>query len=305
MSSDTEAPGFAPGGLRARIDAATRHALARGALQPIATDSATVTDRGMTFPVRILARLDHKEATTRLHRAADTHVNPFLPYDRDLWVADVSATHVCLLNKFNVIDAHVLLVTRAFESQERLLTLEDFAALWRCLAEFDGLGFYNGGQAAGASQPHKHLQLVPLPLAAWGTPVPIAPLIGVLPRAGELATSPHLPYRHAFCRIDWDPDTGIAELAQHALARYRALLTAAGIRTTAAEDGERHATPYNLLVTRDWMLAVARSVGEHAGIPVNALGYADGFLVRSREQLEALQALGPLNLLRRVGLPTA
>ena len=39
--------------------------------------------------------------------------------------------------------------------------LEEMNAI---LAEFDGLGFYNGGETAGASQPHKHLQIVPLPL---------------------------------------------------------------------------------------------------------------------------------------------
>ena len=40
----------------------------------------------------------------------------------------------------------------------------DFDALARGLAAIDGLAFYNGGTVAGASQPHKHLQLVPVPL---------------------------------------------------------------------------------------------------------------------------------------------
>ena len=29
------------------------------------------------------------------------------------------------------------------------------------LAEVEGLAFFNGGTVAGASQPHKHLQVVP------------------------------------------------------------------------------------------------------------------------------------------------
>ena len=54
-------------------------------------------------------------------------------------------------------------MTRAFEEQTDLLNLEDFAALWFCLQEIDGLAFFNGGKIAGASQRHKHLQLIPLP----------------------------------------------------------------------------------------------------------------------------------------------
>ena len=100
-------------------------------------------------------------------------VNPFLPYDADLWVTDISQTHICLLNKFNVIENHILVVTRVFEDQESLLTAEDFEAMWICMAEFDGLAFYNSGPIAGASQQHKHLQIVPLPLAPKGLMGPI------------------------------------------------------------------------------------------------------------------------------------
>ena len=64
-----------------------------------------------------------------------------------MFVADISATHVCLLNKFTVIPDHLLLVTRAFEEQEDRLNLADFAALAACLSEFAGLGFYNAGTA--------------------------------------------------------------------------------------------------------------------------------------------------------------
>ena len=82
-----------------------------------------------------------------------------------MFVADISPTHVCLLNKFNVIDHHLLVVTRAFEEQDAAINAADFAALWVCMAEVDGLAFYNGGKLAGASQRHKHLQIAPLP---WG-----------------------------------------------------------------------------------------------------------------------------------------
>ena len=67
-----------------------------------------------------------------------------------MYVADLSATHVGLLNKFYVVPHHLLIVTRHFESQESSLTPADFQTLWSCLAEYNSLGFYNSGAAAGA-----------------------------------------------------------------------------------------------------------------------------------------------------------
>jgi ATP adenylyltransferase/5',5'''-P-1,P-4-tetraphosphate phosphorylase II len=38
--------------------------------------------------------------------------NPFLPYDAELFVCELSPTHVLLLNKFPVVENHVLVVTK-------------------------------------------------------------------------------------------------------------------------------------------------------------------------------------------------
>lgn len=46
---------------------------------------------------------------------------------------DLSSTHVLLLNKFNLVDRHVLVVTRTFEDQNEPLTLEDVSATWEVL----------------------------------------------------------------------------------------------------------------------------------------------------------------------------
>ncbi len=107
---------------------------------------------------------------------------------------------MAILNKFNVVDNHLLIVTREFEQQRSLLTLRDFEALWRCLNEYDSLGFYNGGPEAGASQPHKHLQLVPLPLAPQGPPVPIAPLLAGARGAVGSGPIPGFDFVHSFAR---------------------------------------------------------------------------------------------------------
>jgi len=151
----------------------TQRALRAGALQPIPTACQFVEDGGVHFLVRVVDNLGRKERdrAAAANPSSAPRPNPFLPYDPALYVADASPTHVCLLNKFNVVEHHLLIVTRHFEHQDTCLTRADWEAWWTCLAEYDGLGFYNGGTLAGASQPHKHLQLVPLPLAPVGNAV--------------------------------------------------------------------------------------------------------------------------------------
>jgi sulfate adenylyltransferase (ADP) / ATP adenylyltransferase len=48
-------------------------------------------------------------------------------------VAHLSPTHVCLLNKFNVVAHHVLVVTREFEQQTSPLNAADFDATLQVL----------------------------------------------------------------------------------------------------------------------------------------------------------------------------
>src|SRR5919198_4158162 len=190
-----------PGTLLPRLLERITHAIQCGALQSIATESEIIEQNGIGFLVRIVSNLARKGQAKRDQDRQTTlsggECNPFLPYDENLFVANISGTHVALLNKFNVVDHHLLIVTRAFEDQESLLTLNDFEALRICLAEFEGLVFYNAGKIAGASQRHKHLQIIPLPLAAVGPKVPIEPLLKSARFQRGVGTVPGLPFRHA------------------------------------------------------------------------------------------------------------
>ena len=85
----------------------------------------------------MLNRRRKQEVTAAQRQRA---INPFLPYDEDLYVADLSPTHVCLFNKFNVFEHHLLIVTRQFVDQETPLDRTDFEALAVAMAEIDGLG---------------------------------------------------------------------------------------------------------------------------------------------------------------------
>ena len=60
------------------------------------------------------------------------------------------------------------------------------------------------------------------------------------------------------------------------------------------------AAPYNLLVTRRWMLLVPRTREFFETISINALGFAGSLFARNRQQLEAAVKYGPLRILRQV-----
>ncbi len=280
----------------------TAHALECGALRPIETVSIALEDGGVRFVVRQVSSLVHKARERGAHATdpSPAPFDPFLPYDPDLFVADISRTHIALLNKFNVIDRHLLVVTRAFEEQEALLGIDDFAAWLTCLAECEGLGFYNGGEAAGASQRHKHMQIVPLTLG--GTTLPIEPLVSSALSAGcDVATLDGLPFIHAFARL---PLATAPDAAHAALDCYLRLMQMLGLRDSAdAAPAGRQAGPYNLLLTPRWMLLVPRRTECAEGVSINALGFAGSLFVRDSGQMETVRRLGPMTLLERVSLP--
>mgnify|MGYP001170134122 CR=1 FL=1 len=300
MSTTSAPTPFAPSGnLLRQAAAVTAHALADGALQPIATTVHHVAQAGVRFVVRMLAGgRGEAAADARLQRATNSGnraVNPFLPYDPALFVADLSATHLSLLNKYPVVAHHLLIVTRAFAPQEDLLTAADFAALLACTRQIDGLAFYNSGKIAGASQRHKHLQLAPFPLDPTGAATPIIAALGKPTRPGEVVTSPLLPFRHALL---WLP-AGAAQDAAFFTTTYHAMLRATGIWDSDAAAPR----PYNWLATREWMLMAPRTAETVGGMAVNGLGFAGSLLVRNADQLAWLEEFGPLCALRAVSEP--
>jgi ATP adenylyltransferase len=304
MSTKSPDKGFARGKLREIASDTTYRALHCGALQPISTTAQWVNDGGVDFLVRVLSDRNRADEPKPADRVVYPKSNPFLPCDPDLFVAGLSPTHLCLLNKFTVLADHLLIVTREFEHQETWLSRQDFRALWTCMAEYDGLGFYNGGISAGASQPHKHLQYVPFPMATMGPDVPIEALLldGHFSSASTATwTFTALPFAHAFVRLDFDACGNGARQVDDVFDAYISMLTSVGIDASGVEKGGRQTGAYNLLVTRRWMLLVPRSQAGLNGISVNALGFAGHLLARNRHQVDIIRDLGPLSLLRQVG----
>jgi sulfate adenylyltransferase (ADP) / ATP adenylyltransferase len=272
----------------------TDQALVSRALAPIETEVETIEDAGVRFVVRCVSSLARKaeQVATRAKAPADTPVA--FPIEADLTVARVSGTHVAVLNKFPVIPHHLLLITRDYVPQEALLDLADFDALTQCMVDYESLGFYNGGKRAGASQPHKHLQVVPLPLGAESG-VPIAVLFESLPRSPGVLSVPGFPFRHAFAWVNGSSAGDVLQL-------YRDLLAAVGIAGIMRDGVLLQSAPYNVLLSREWMFVVPRWKEDFEDISINALGFAGSIFVKNSQELARVREAGPMALLRAVAV---
>ena len=102
-------------------------ALTSGALRPLKTSISTQEDGGVEFSIRVLSAIKAKQEEDN-HRKSEKKrtgrdFNPFLPYDPLMYVTSFQPHHVGLLNKFPVLDRHLLIVTRHFEHQTSLLNV--------------------------------------------------------------------------------------------------------------------------------------------------------------------------------------
>ena len=278
-------------------------------MRPIATEESVVEDAGVRFIVRTVSSLAEKDQEpprrappgASLDRGAEQKRNPFLPPDPALTVGEISPTHVAVLNRYPVVEHHLLVVTKRFIPQEEALDHDDFAAVATCLGEIDGLAFYNAGREAGASQPHKHLQLVPLPLGAGPWVVPMEVLFDSWAAAGPALRLLRLPLSHAFALLDPLLFEDRERAADRMLELYDAAMDAIGVvEEGAANDEPKRTAPYNLLVTRRWMLAVPRSRERFDSISVNALGFAGSLFVRDAAEMQRLREARPMRVLKEV-----
>lgn len=293
------------GQLGQQVIAAERRALQSGALQPIPVTFEWRQDAGLPFLVRQVRIPPRKTKPTA---ADEPRPNPFLPYDPALFVADLGPQHVCLLNKFPVIPRHTLIVTRHFEHQQTPLNAADLTSWWRGLTSYPSLGFYNGGTIAGASQPHKHMQVVPLPLEK-GSGVTLPWESWVLEALRETAgPGPCLNavrqfrFTHVAARLDGWATAAADEVGRLLESLYRCMLEQVELGVCNASDG-RLARPYNLLLTPRWMLMVPRRHESFATISLNGLAFAGAVLVWNSDQWHQLSRQGLLAALEHVAFP--
>lgn len=219
--------------------------------------------------------------------------NPFLPWDQRLEVSAVGKSHALILNKYPVQLGHMLLVTRSWAAQTDWLQPDDWAAISHVDAVTTGLWFFNSGPDAGASQPHRHVQLLPrktneaiCPRANWFQNAISAecnhnPTSAVAQATRIIRRDPHHPRQ-----------------SEHLWSLYQSLSQQLELGEPSSESKPR--APYNLLLTSNWMAMVRRRCDGTHGFSVNALGFAGYLLSTERSDLSWLQRNGPEALLNTV-----
>ena len=257
-----------------------------GALVPLATEVVQASGLEPFVLRRLLS------ATPKHLRRAGPKPNPFLPWERDLEVERLGSTHLLLLNKYPVQEGHLLLITQQWKPQAGWLERLDWQALALVDQDSPGLWFFNSCAAAGASQPHRHLQLLPREPGCSSCPLHAAI------EAQLAGLEPAWPWRYRLSprRAD-DP----AEAATELEGLYRQHLTELGLGTPEQDPAPRR--PYNLLIAPQWMLTVERVQEHWAGFSINALGFAGYLLITEGSDTGWLHGQGPWALLRAVAAP--
>lgn len=277
----------------ASIHATAKAACDQGAMVPLVSETHAVQQQGLDFLVAHLSSLSLKDLAKILQQSSGT--NPFLPYEPAMFVADLSGTHVLLLNKFPIFPDHVMVVTRRFLPQTGPLDTEDFLALAAPMCGIDGAAFmFNGGKHAGASQAHRHLHVLPR------HQLPLMPRFPSQATPLTAQTLPFFDFMHAYVPLN----AGLPA-AEWARQLHDAVQTGYAHCGLAPHLGEL--PPHNLLGTREGVLVVPRrrehwSDGTHH-ISVNALNFGGWVGVKGPEQIEPVCEAGLMRVLEAATQP--
>ena len=230
---------LARGELSRLVKEVSARAYEKGALLKFHSEERVLKEGSIDVQMRILGSLEEKMNATKKQAGGEKR-NPFLPYEEDLFVTELTPSHIVLLNKFAVLPDHGLIVTRDFVDQEEPLLLEDFVAIHLALQEEDALVFFNCGRIAGASQPHKHLQFIPLPLSLGSTAphepseTPLSHLIdedlALLPGSDDLRRLECFAFEHLLVKerapyhVDLISEKASLEYAERHFSLYTSML---------------------------------------------------------------------------------
>ena len=258
---------------------------------------------------------------TKPRKPADPFAYP--PPSAGLFLADVGASHFLVLNKFAVVPEHFILATRDFRPQTHVLEPRDLEAALACIGAYRDQGdelfaFFNSGEHSGASQPHRHLQL--LPVARMREDLEGHEPWTVL---ADNIQPQKLPFATFSERINLGmsgADLHDIYLRLYGQAHHAVVVAAhAGHGSRAAADipadGEAKMS-YNMAMTRDTLVVCPRLAegasitgadGSSVGtLSLNGTVLAGTALVKNELEWEALRgdANGLLDVLKRIGLPT-
>ncbi|KAG5647029.1 hypothetical protein DXG03_001399 [Asterophora parasitica] len=321
---------MSPSNIIASVSTKFAHALDSGDLFFYPSTKTTVEDLGVNFEIRLCPALQKKpELPTPdlehnpVAKAAQAderetkRVDPFLPpYNPNLHIGDLKeedgAEYVLLLNKYALLPDHFLLVTREFRSQSSPLLPSDLVQAYLLLVAARKAGkhyfaFYNCGENSGASQPHKHIQFIPVE--------DDGPPIEALARSANLETPDKpfslttLTYANHVARLPTQLSSYTPDKLERTLSDVFLSLLDLVISTIRHDPEYPPGKPsYNVLISLEHIHLIPRLREDYTfpqtgdTLSINALGFAGLLLVKSEDELQALKENGIGNVLRLVGL---
>ena len=247
------------------VEQQTKKALKEEKLMPLVTESLEITQNTIQFTVHLKQQTKVKKPHQGTQKS-----NPFLPHEPEMFVQNVGNSHKLLLNKFPVLTPHALLCSNEFKAQQSPLQLKDFAAWHLHLNTQQDVGFYNAGPTAGASQAHRHMQLIKLTDET------------------NLAAIAKQLCSQTFVRFGQFDAEQRYELYQQALAQF-------SLSPIQAETGA-----YNLVLSNQLFWLIPRSSPQCEGIYANGLNFCGHFLLRDRSQLTRLEKFGFISYLKAI-----
>lgn len=272
------------------------------------TNTEVYDDQGTSYILKIACKLRDKPKAPK-DKNKGTWKNPFLPPDEDLYVGKLSQTHSLVLNKFNITPHHVIIITNDFKRQEEPLNRMDFAATWNvvtCMPGDGGMAFFNCGPISGASQPHKHIQCIPLPIAYDSEATALdAPFNSMIMNALDVSQATafknvvlvrELPFVHGVIKINKD-ETYVDRCLEEG---YNAVLDFVEGQVKGYSSWTR-TDSYNMIMTNQYMMIVPRNKEYIGSVGCNSMGFAGSFFLATQQEIDDVKKYGPSYLLSELG----
>lgn len=263
----------------------------------------TINDSSYDYELTELASLEKRPET------GNVNDNPFAKPEPELTIVpSLDNDFRVVFNKFPVVPAHFMIVTKEFKSQNTPLSpLElsvTFSLLRNLKANDEGkkwFAFYNCGPNSGASQPHKHIQFMTLPAEF----TPFAETLAskspyFMPNEHEEPLQDaNLPFAHFVAKLPEKAE----DLTDDVLAMtFVSLLQRA---CTVLRDNDCSHISYNFCATTEYMMVVPRASGKYKDVlGINSCGTMGLFLCKNSDLVKLVRETGPTNILKELGFPT-
>ncbi|KAI1815987.1 HIT-like domain-containing protein [Poronia punctata] len=307
---------IAPSNLPTLVKEAFVRAQASGDLSYYPTQVTILPVGSLAFQLRFAPSLAEKPKPPKPVEARAKPFNPFENPSPALLVAQLPPSHRLVLNKFAIVPEHFILVTKGFKPQTHLLEADDVDAAYACVQAYQRASqqlyvFFNSGDASGASQPHRHLQLLPVERMKDG-------LENIEPGADWTVLADNVcgreesvPFTVFTSRIN--ADMSAEERHRIYVSLYKRAVGATLTGVEGVERGESQIS-YNLAMTSNTMALCPRTAegapvrandGNEIGtLSLNGTLLAGTALVKTKAEWDALRTSSEIlpEVLRRIGV---